>query len=365
MKKILVILLFVPLLPVAASAQPTECDGNFHIVHRFANGYLQDIDFSNQNDGWTVGYDVPDDGQNEHPLIVRFDENSFEHTALPVAAGGGGALLAVDALSPNDAFAVGYTYPNFDSTETFITRWDGNEWLQMTAPSPGEFAQLDDVVAITPTDVWAVGGFARGRRGFDPLVLHFDGTSWTRVEVPTRDASVDGLSTVDALGPGDVWAGGFQRSQAPLLMHFDGEAWTRQRVGTLTEDNSLFYGIDAVAPDDVWAVGIGLAAHMTADGWAATVLPDTRGKEWLDGVAAEPGGEAWAVGFRYRIRVEDIFTLALYWDGTAWHRVTFEGGRRGQVTAVALDGAGAAWAVGLNVNAETSQFEQVIERACT
>ena len=361
MKRLLGLLLFLPLLPVGASAQPAECDGNFHLVHTLSGVYMLDIDFSNPNDGWSVGYEVPASSQNEQPVVVRFDDQSFESTTLPAADGGGGALLAVDALSPSDVFAVGYRYPNFESTETLITHWDGNEWTEMPSPSPGAFASLEDVVVIAPDDVWAVGGLNR-RMGFDPLVLHYNGETWSRVGVPTFANRVDGLLTVDAADENNIYAGGFKGSQHPLLLYFNGETWTREPVGKLSDKNSLFQSVDAVASDDVWGVGIRLAAHLTPSGWTATDIPNVRGAEWLQGVAAE-AGEAWAVGFRFRN--EDVYTLALHWDGSSWSRVTFEGGKRGQVEAVTLDSSGAAWAIGINFNPETSQFEQVIEKACT
>ena len=81
-------------------------------------------------------------------------------------------LRGVDALSSNDAWAVGTRSIDGSHDLTWISHLDGSHWASVPSPSPGNDASLRRVKAISDTDVWAVGtvdtydpvGRALGRR---------------------------------------------------------------------------------------------------------------------------------------------------------------------------------------------------------
>ncbi len=78
--------------------------------------------------------------------------------------------------------------------------------------------------------MWAVGQSFNGSIDV-PITMHWNGTSWSLVSVPNPSANGSDLVSVKALGSGDVWAFGTQRSDAfghsaPLIEHWDGTAWS-------------------------------------------------------------------------------------------------------------------------------------------
>src|SRR3954447_19878292 len=65
-----------------------------------------------------------------------------------------GLLLAVDAVSASDVWAVGW-----HDQHTVIVHWDGMEWTQVPSPNPGGLkpSMLSGVAGVSSSDAWAVG----------------------------------------------------------------------------------------------------------------------------------------------------------------------------------------------------------------
>lgn len=381
MKRLLVwLVLILPVLPVAASAQTTECDGNFHLVHTLGSLELSDIDFAGPNDGWAVGFDyeVGESGQqigNERPLVVRFDDDSFEKITPPHDASVGAQLQGVAAIAPDDVHAVGYSYGRRARSDTAAVafHWNGTEWVQLDLPSPGRETYLRSVSAVAPNDVWAVGEYStRGWYRGGTLILHYDGSEWSRVPSPApgRYAS---LWDVDAVSATEAWAVGYftgpsgQRNH-PLALRWDGTEWKRRRIGLDFPKSQTIFGLDAVSSEDIWAVGAGangaLVLHFDGMGWSKVEFPRTRGSERLNEVAAT-ATDAWAVGHRFVLRpYETVIPLAGWFSDGAWKHVSYEGDKYGDFDAVTLDDAGGAWAVGETFDPGGSDLGDVIEKAC-
>ena len=168
-------------------------------------------------------------------------------------------LTGVTALSAAEAWAVGSSGDALSPDAVLLERWDGNAWTAEQGPSPGsETNGLSSVDASEPNDVWAVGTTSDGF-GDRPLVLHYDGTTWLEVPPPPDVTGV--LSGVEAIAPNDVWVVGTTGDVATaqnraLVLHWDGELWANVDLGRAAGTGaSLLNDVAAVDRDEIWAVG--------------------------------------------------------------------------------------------------------------
>lgn len=176
MRRLMVLALVLALLPVASIAQTSSCDGNFHVVHSGLGPVaLNDVDFAAPGDGWAVGFDyaVDEEGNetgNERPLVVRFDDDSFEKINPPNDPEGSFALQGVAAISPDDVHAVGISYGRRSRRDSHGVgfHWDGSAWEQLELPSPGRQSWLFGISAVGPDDIYGRLGDTRQLTRFGP-----------------------------------------------------------------------------------------------------------------------------------------------------------------------------------------------------
>ncbi|WP_158841554.1 hypothetical protein [Saccharothrix deserti] len=239
-----------------------------------------------------------------------------------------------------------------------VLSWTGETWREEPLPDLPAAASLSGVSAAAPDDVWAVGNSA-GR----PLVLHYDGAAWRTVATPPitwakavaavggddvhvvgsgRDAlhfdgaawhlrtvlssPREGLQTITAAGPDDVWAGGGGLAGAgpasyeyPVLVHWDGEEWTDIACPRLERGHVA--RLAAAAPDDVWLGHVrdteGLRVHRwDGEEWIAVPPPEEVGRLSVHGVAA-----GWTWGVRASPHSFETRPAFHRWTGHDWAAV--------------------------------------------
>jgi hypothetical protein len=202
-------------------------------------------------------------------------------------------LLALSALSPTSAWAVGTTFVEDGKGGTLVEVWDGVAWKVASSPNPDAAFRsvLNGVVAVSPNDVWAVGSnlsFPSGPEAqTETLIEHWNGAQWSIVPSPSVSSTSYTLSSVAAVAPNNIWAVGsavMDDARLPLIERWDGATW---RVV------------------------------------AGPPLPGAT-ESALNAVAAIPTTtQAWAVGFVVN-GPRPAFEQALieWWDGTAWRAVS-------------------------------------------
>lgn len=258
----------------------------------------------------------------------------------PAAPLGEGLLTGVAALSPSEAWAVGYTLPPGGSQVTpLIEQWDGSAWRIVSSPGAGG---LNGVAAVSSQDVWAVGG---GPGGF--LIEHWDGAHWSITPSPISSGggTFTGLSSVVALSANEVWAVGSFEPGGPLplttvslvALRWDGTAWRAVTAPAPAGDSWNAFSAAARIPGTsrLWAVGY--TGVVALEGLDKPLIEQWDGSAWrivpspalpsgvrsgqLTSVTALSATDAWAVG-RYFMQWGEWKTLIAHWDGSAWKVVS-------------------------------------------
>ena len=291
-------------------------------------------------DAWAVGYSTDGTGFT-HALALHWDGVSW-HTVDTPARYRFTRFYAVAALAPDDVWAAGDFFADIDGG-ALIEHWNGHAWKVVNAKSDG---QVQGLAGIASDDVWAVG--ESGKVGHDrPFARHWVGTGWKRVKVPF-DIPHGWLTSVGAVSPTDVWAGG----QPNLTYRWDGARW-QEVPGPGGEGITFFDAIAPVGSDDVWAIGHDdrhmFARHWDGSGWTVAEMPH-RPNGQLHGAVSLASDDIWAVGSFGYTQPYTASTLAVHWDGSTWSVVSTPDPKgnartRALLRGVASDAAG-LWAVG-------------------
>lgn len=291
------------------------------------------------DDAWAVG----GAGDPQDPiatLAIRWNGAEWDVVATPNPGSVANRFEAVDALSPDAAWAVGRA-SNGVGDVPIVAQWDGSAWADMILPPEVSEGALTGVAAITTDDVWVVGYVGDAQIGEErALALHWNGIEWTAAPVqPAIGGGRSGLVAIASTASNDLWAVGYQHNR-PAILRYDGHVWARipsDVPGALT-------AVVALAPDDAWVVGERIQ-RWDGTGW--TELGTVRAGGVLRGVGAVGPGDVWAVGDRTAGDEATLKPLVQRWDGERWELLGGEGVRGAvSLTAVSALPDGTLLAVG-------------------
>ena len=329
---------------------------------------LRDVTVISRDDAWAIGGSyVSEEGGRGRTLILHWDGSRW--SAIRHPQGRDDSLLAVDAASASDVWAVGLGHP-----QGLILHWDGEGWHGVLAENPRTtFWHLTSVVAFARDDAWAVG--VTVNRGVSAtLTEHWDGVRWSIVGSPDPpqpdDVSLSaGFTAVGGSTSSDVWAAGTWNLGGPadtfdglhtLIEHWDGDSWALLPSPDDPDDERItnyLVSVSAAGPANAWAVGLAskaqgfggrsdrqLLEHWDGSAWRVTPGASLQGRTSLSDVMTVSSEQAWAVGSR--TAQPDAKTLIERWNGTSWasERVTSV---RGSLTGLAGRVPGEIWAVGV------------------
>jgi hypothetical protein len=152
------------------------------------------------DDVWAVGAHHWEASKSpQFAFAEHWDGSTWTLVSTP-APGQQSYLNAVTAIGPDDVWAVGREYARPGVFHALSEHWDGSAWTLVDADTGGEsWHELLAVEAISSTDVWAVGQQYEFFSPFHTLAQHWDGVTWTMS--PTLD------------GPFDTWLAGVAVTQ--------------------------------------------------------------------------------------------------------------------------------------------------------
>lgn len=269
------------------------------------------------DDAWAVG----GAGDPESPtstLALRWNGAQWNAAPSPNAGTAANRFDAVDALSPDAAWAVGRSSNGVGDFPT-IAQWDGLTWTLMVLPAEIGEGALTDVEAFATDDVWAVGYTGDRELKLErALALHWDGEVWRRVPVqPALGGGRTAVLSISGIAPNDIWSVGYRHNR-PAILRYDGDAWATSPV----EAGGTLPGVVAITPEDAWAIG---EAMLRWDGVEWTRSGNVRDDAGLASIAAVTPSDVWAVGSRPGGEPGTVKPFVVRWDGERWTPV--EGGK--------------------------------------
>ncbi len=307
-------------------------------------------------------------------LILHWNGTAWSKVNSPSPSLADAELMGVSAVSGSDAWAVGWYWNRTGTaTDTLILHWNGTAWTQVKSPNPSPASpganSLDGVSARSGSDAWAVGDYLASDGLSHALIVHWNGTAWTQVNSPTAPRYTDfGLTGVSAVSGSDAWAVGVRgvpsdgRKSGTLIFHWDGTAWTLVNSPSPGSGPNQLEGVSAVSGSDAdaWAVGNyssldnpgasrTLVLHWNGTAWSKinSPTPNPNDLNFLQGVSARSGSDAWAVG-NYWNTTGLSRSLILHWNGTAWSKINSPnpGPNANRLSGVSARSGSDAWAVG-------------------
>jgi hypothetical protein len=315
--------------------------------------FLLGADASDAAHVWAVGRLVARNRVDHHSRVLRYDGTAWRPAPLS-GFPGNDALIDVDAVTANEAWAAGASYPGFARSSTLVARWNGSSWSPEPTPNgnPTGLNSLSGVAAAGGT-VWAVGTFmepgsSTNRRA---LILQRTGGTW-RVSPTPRVLATDFLEAVDATGPADAWAVGWSSRDitsapgVPIALRWNGATW--RSVPVPSTASTAVYAVEALSPGNVWLAGHTLidgwnaqpyVAHFDGSSWRRVATPTVDGGGRLTDIVALSPSNIVAVG----TTGGGGTSLVLRWNGSSWVR---EVAPNATLTGAAAVGPGTFWAVG-------------------
>ncbi len=323
-------------------------------------------------------------------LAMHWNGTAWTITPTANPAAGANQLKKVVAIAANDVWSIG------GHGQSYTMRWNGSAWAQVPLPpitsqgSSGVTNYLEDIAAVSSNDIWMVGAVDSMDGKTATLTMHWDGAQWTQIPSPNvpdagRGNASQGLESVVALAPNNVWAAGQYRSGATmrtLIMHWDGAQWSIVPTPNGPSGNGWLHGIAAASANDIWAVGEysstakeavaaarSLALHWDGVSWTAFAPPNpsVTGVNPLQSVVARGPNDFYAVGSSETV-ADGLNTFVARWDGTQWTQSASEnpngdGSGWNPLLDVGRDAQGELWAVGKKQTDFASANYTLVQRA--
>jgi hypothetical protein len=240
-------------------------------------------------------------------------------------------------------------------------------WTIVPSPNIGDDENgFADVARIPGTrQLWAVGSGTDlfDETPFETLIARWNGHAWSATPSPNIGPRDNRLNGVSARSSGDAWAVGSHDNavgiDATSTLRWDGHDWTAvpsPNPGPTGSANvltavALFSGADAWAVG--WSIARGtLALHWDGSAWHTVAVPDVAGSSCrLDGIVGVPGsGRRVAVGSCADDATGFDRTLVERWTGTAWRIVQAPSpGDSAVLTDVTAVSGSELWAVGTSI----------------
>jgi Putative zinc-finger len=186
-----------------------------------------------------------------------------------------------DALSPTDAWAVGYGHENRDYSITMgvISHFDGKQW-QVDKNATFEDSTLFGISMDSATDGWAVGSHTVDRQSgaVVPFLAHYTQGQWVTQTLNLPNIS---LRQVQMFGPDAGWATGGDNN-GPVFLHFQHGVWTPTMFAPTLAALTQAASTHAASPLAYYAPQSPRAGRPKVAVAQAQFLSDTEG--WATGI---------------------------------------------------------------------------------
>ena len=154
---------------------------------------LYDVEAISSTDVWAVGNYNENTGSAVRAEMLHYNGSSWSNYVLP-AITGGSYLYAIDAVTPNDAWAVGGKFGS-PIRPAYALHYNGSAWTEVNVPAVGSYRNVfNSVHGIAANDVWAAGNRGESYGDFHAMMMHWDGSSWVNSPLPANITTDQGDS---------------------------------------------------------------------------------------------------------------------------------------------------------------------------
>jgi hypothetical protein len=308
-----------------------------------ASNWLDAVTAVSADDVWAVGSSENTTTGDYSTLIVHWNGTAWSQVPSPNPSTPQNGLTGVSAASASDVWAVGGR-GGLERTggkqRTLTEHWNGTAWSRVPSPNPSppqaEGNSLNAVTAVSPTDAWAVGWEGSGNPNVDntSMILHWNGTAWSQVaSPPPAGAGANALTGVSAVkGKAAAFAVGeavVSEKATPNVLRWNSSQWRQQAVPEPGSVGNSLSAVSMLSASDAWAVGdyskpgmvlpmYPLAMYWDGTAWSVTKTPGLGDQSELNAVTTVSATDAWAVGASLVGDSINGVTLILHWNGKTW-----------------------------------------------
>ncbi len=336
----------VTALPAAAYATSTSPSAwRTYPVPVSAEATLSSVVALSPDDAWAGGFTIGPTGF--APVMLHWNGRAWAKVRVPTTS----RIDQLSATGPKDVWAM---------TDGQPLHWNGTRWATVTLAAAPNMDQGGSLAADGPHDAWYLGGTYDPETGnAENLLEEWNGRAWKMLPLPDALADGGGLAGIAADGPDDVWVAGATATGALVLAHWNGHTWTIVPAPSSGFSYTYLSALVVAGPKDAWLAGWGetggkggadrvsLILHWNGKKWALTPTPAGDGE--LDDIAVGADGP-WAVGDTYHESGVPYTAYALRWTGTTWTKVTVPTAGDASFNAAAAIPGGGLWAVGDTAN---------------
>ena len=347
------LLLFAACSTQNVNVNPSPSSGMWKVVQSVNPGVAQNalntVAATSANDAWAVGFYSKShfNIQGSKALIEHWNGSAWSIFKSPDTSLGDGILNGVAAISPTNAWAVGYAFSesNTSTQHPLIEHWNGTSWAIVASPALSNGGQFSAITALSATNIWAVG-YGDNLRHI--LIEHWNGNGWAVVQSPNPGSGANYLTGLTAISANDMWAvgtffngTGTIAAGGELLEHWNGTSWSVVQSANPGVQGNFLSSIAAVSTNDVWASGgSSLSAGGSSSQGTTTLLEHWNGTAWSNVASPNPGTaedtlssvvaisahDVWAVGSSSStFSGQQVQPLIEHWNGTSWSTFTSSG----------------------------------------
>ena len=223
------------------------------------SGFLNGVAAISAKDAWAVGETIY-----HRPFTLHWNGAQWSRVAVP-AQPKYAVLDGVAGTSPKDVWAVGGKLDSygFSTLGELALHWNGTVWKPVPVPNlyPDSGA-MNRVTALSPSNAWGVG-----YTGIQASIFHWNGEVWKRSKVRLH---LDGnsLEGVSGSRADDMWAVGGSSYGLSLILRWNGTTWQHYQAPRPTLGGAL-NSVVATSPRNAWAVAQAATAPSSSAGSSA------------------------------------------------------------------------------------------------
>jgi len=165
----------------------------------------------------------------------------------------------VDAVAPNDVWAVGQQLGAKAPDQGLVEHWNGQNWSVVSSPVSASASVMLDAVTVAQGQVWAAGEADSPATGGRPIIERLHGGHGQVVHLPA--SAGNNWTNLYGIAPADgaIWAVGTfvdlkTDNNETLILRGTGNHWTVDQGPNPGSGSNILGGLTAIG-GHLWAAG--------------------------------------------------------------------------------------------------------------